>query len=422
MKNLIFTFLLVFCSLQLFAQDTSWSFSGQVQIRSEVDGRDFNNSTYSPVMSTMRSRVGVAKKIEDKAEFFVQIQDSRILGQEGSPSTYKPNLDAYQAYVKVNKLFNSDASLQAGRFMAAYGNERLIGASAWSYTSRAFDGARISVPLRGKLDIFFLTLNDARTYISNADPSKYAVTPVYDKAQSMYGFWYNTNLGKGIDADFYAYYDLNRNESNGVDADIAILTAGLNVTGSLGVYGYTVEGAIQTGKRGAKDASGYLAAASGYFKAGDAKLTLGVDALSGTDPDDQKTKDNGFYTTYGNNHRFYGFMDYFISIPSNTGNLGLLDAYLNTDYTSKPTNLTLSLAVHSFMSWYKPTGGDSKSFGQELDITAKYELLKGITTTWGGSYFFQGDLMKAIFNTNTTSKTARTDNSYWTYLMLTANF
>jgi hypothetical protein len=60
------------------------------------------------------------------------------------------------------------------------------------------------------------------------------------------------------------------------------------------------------------------------------------------------------------------------------------------------------------------TTDDKNTFGQEIDLTVKYNFIKGTAITWGGSLFFPGDIMKAIYS-------PREDLAYWSYLMITAN-
>ena len=152
------------------------------------------------------------------------------------------------------------------------------------------------------------------------------------------------------------------------------------------------------------------------------KLGLGVDLLSGTKPDNFDTKVNTFQATYGTNHKFYGYMDYFINIPLNTMNLGLNDFYITSTFQPGNSRWSFGANIHHFMSNQSAeiTVGDNISpteeniFGQEIDLTVKYAFIKGTTLVWGGSLFFPGNLMKYMFQ-------PREDMAYWTYVMLTAN-
>lgn len=130
----------------LYSQDLNgWKLNGQIQLRSELDGRDFSNSTHPLTFASIRSRLGVEKTFSDKVNFFVQFQDSRVFGEEESPNSYLSNVDLYQGYIKLIKPFDLDFNVQAGRFAIIYGTERFFGASNWSYIGRSFDGVRFSI-------------------------------------------------------------------------------------------------------------------------------------------------------------------------------------------------------------------------------------------------------------------------------------
>ncbi len=142
---LIISFILI--STLGFSQDlgNGWALSGQVQLRSELDGRDFSNTTHPLTFTSMRTRLGINKNIEDKISFFIQISDSRVFGQEPNSLVSISNLDLHQGYVKLNNLFDWNWSLQAGRFEVSYGTERFFGAVGWHFVGRSFDGVRFNI-------------------------------------------------------------------------------------------------------------------------------------------------------------------------------------------------------------------------------------------------------------------------------------
>ncbi len=202
---------------------------------------------------------------------------------------------------------------------------------------------------------------------------------------------------------------------------LSLFTLGTSFSGKIGELSTILEGAYQFGKNSGKDISAYLLSANGNYSTGITKLGFGVDLLSGTDP--TKTTDiNTYNPAYGTNHKFYGFMDYFINVPLNTGNLGLNDFYISGSIAPKDSKFIVGIVLHHFMvnksadilvgSSLTPTG--ENIFGQEVDLTIKYNFIKGTTITWGGSLFLPGNLMKFNFGN-------RDDTSFWSYFMITAN-
>ncbi len=369
--------------------------------------------------TTLRTRVGIAKNITDQLGFFVQLQDSRIFGQEPGTLTPINNIDLHQGYVMLTSPFGFPLTFQAGRFEMAYGTERFIGAVGWHYVSRAFDGARLAFKINDnvKIDVFAVTLRDTTPYIGNAVPSFYPYPAMPVKRSSLYGIWKTTDLNKDHRLDGFVYYEINRANTPSGENTLDEFTIGLNHTGKYGTFSSLLEAAYQFGSAGDLDISAYLASLQLFYTAGISKFGIGADILSGTKPGDDKSK--SFSSTYATNHKFYGYMDYFINIPSNTSNLGLNDFYASALLTPADSKFSGSLFVHHFTSNADPEIADLEStFGQEIDLTIKYDFIKGTALSWGASVFFPGDLMKKTFSTSFVEKE---DPSFWSYLMITAN-
>lgn len=411
MKIKIFIIFL-FAAAAIFSQD--WKFSGQIQARTEVDGRDFSNSTYALTFASLRTRLGVEKTIFDKVTFFAQIQDSRIFGQEMNTLASIDNIDLHQGYARLDDLFEIPWSLQVGRFEVSYGTERFIGAVGWNYIGRSFDGARLKIKSID-LDLFALTHSDTVKYISNAVPSLYAGEFRTSNTYSIYGLWKKQVFNPQHALDIFGYYEINRNKSNGVDPDIRRGTVGLSYYHTGYIVSSIIEGAYQFGKLGTIDHNAYLISAQLNTTFKPIITGIGIDIVSGTKPGSDKSK--SFSQTFGTNHKFYGYMDYFINIPANTGGLGLNDFYYNLSYQATES-LFAQFMIHHFMANQKVLSGES-IYGQEIDLTVRYDFVKGTAISWGGSIFIPRNLMKANFST---PFVAKEDTGFWTYLMLTANF
>ncbi|MBT8380349.1 MAG: alginate export family protein [Ignavibacteria bacterium] len=424
MKTLIKIFLvsILLVSTNFSQQDLGdgWQILGQVMLRSELDGRDFSNSTHPLTFASSRIRLGVAKTFDEKVQLFIQAQDSRVFGSESNTLSNSKNLDLHQGFVKLTKLFGWNFSFQAGRFEVSYGTQRFIGAVGWHFVGRSFDGARLTIaPNKWDLDIFALTVKESVSYIGNATSSTYPFPQEPTPASSIYGIWKKTNIDDANKFDLFGYWEVDR-EKVGVDScKLNKATFGGTYWGIFGNFSTIVEAAYQLGDQAGKDVSAYLISAQGHYKIGIAKVGLGADILSGTKPTN-RDKVNTFYPTYGTNHKFYGFMDYFINIPVNTLNLGLHDFYFKAKIVPENSEWEFAADFHHFMSNQTAVSNvngvskDVDTFGQEVDLTIGYNFIKGTKLIWGGSFFFQGDIMKSIFD-------PREDTAYWTYVMVVAN-
>lgn len=419
MKKLLVLSLSLLMTFTAISQENkaTWKFDGQVQLRSEMDGRDFSNKTHPYFYSTLRTRLGAGANIADKVLFYAQVQDARLMGEEPSISSNTKNLDLHQGYVKLVDPMEIPLTVQAGRFEVAFGTDRFFSASPWTYTSKAWDGVRFQYNKSFKLDVFALTKNDSSVFASSFAPttSPYPAKNVY--SASVYGFWFTTQLDQANKLDVFSYYDISRKYDAKNNPDLKQGTYGFNHTGSYGLFSSLTEGAYQYGKKGTKDVSAFTVSAQGFVKVLTGKVGLGVDVISGTDPK-STTKFNSFDFSYGTAHKRNGLMDYFFESYSATYGLGLNDYYLTSTFDVPGASLNLGLDLHILNS-NKQSVADGKDLGQEIDLTVKYNVIKEATLTWGGSVFLPGDLMKAYFKT---AKGDRSDLGFWSYVMITANF
>jgi hypothetical protein len=411
MKKIMLSFVVIILFSVSYAQDaSSWKFSGQVQLRTELDGRDFSNKTFPLTFSTIRTRFGVEKFVSEKVLFFAQLQDSRSLGQ-GTPTSFLSNVDLHQGYIKLINPFDWDLEVQAGRFQMVYGTERFFGASNWSHIARSFDGVRFALlPKKFDLDLFALTINDTQAPVPNAFPGAYNYPAKDVPSFSLYGFYKKSDLTEKSKLDVFGYYEVDRKDVKPDTNAINRFTIGTSYFGNYGNFSTIVEAAYQLGKISGADLSAYLISVSGSYKAGISTFTGGADIISGNDPK-TPSKINAFNVGYGTNHKFYGYMDYFLA---SSGGLGLNDFYVKADIKPDNSKFNFAIDLHHFMSNQKALSGKS-TFGQEIDLTVVYRFVPGTSITWGGSVFLPGELMKAIF-------APREDVAFWSFVMITANF
>lgn len=422
----------------LYAQSDDWKFSGQLQIRSELDGRDFSNTTYPLTFTSMRTRFGVERKLFDNASAFVQIQDSRVWGEEKNTLGSIKNIDLHQAFVKFGNIFDSPLAVQAGRFEYHKRNGRIFASNQFNYISRSWDGALISYQTKPfGIELFGYTHNSSVPYIGSAipDTTQYPYPSKPETGYNVWGMWSNFVFAKEHYLDVFAYLDQNRAKTTKGNPTTDRYTAGIYYKVSISDFFAVIEGAYQGGTAGdmksttdPKDVQAYTGAISLNYKISDLTFGLNFDMLSGTSKDDQTKGEvnNTYDATFQGKHSFYGGMDYFSNITKGTGNYGLNDAFLKIDYSPKEAKLSGSLALHYFMTnqpYTLQNNEENSALGQEVDFILNYKLpLKGSSLEWGASVFLPGDVQKDIFDLNKTDGASeyndRTDPAFWTYLML----
>lgn len=377
---------------------------GNVRWRAELDGKDFSDNTAMNEMSFLRSRVGLTISAIENTTLYLQMQDSRNLGVNSSGLTNDTNLGIHQANVKLSDIFTEGLSLQVGRFEAVYGRHRLMGNVGWDNVGRSFDGGRMM--FKGntyRVDVFSLKVIE-RSF--NAPPNH--------KDWKLFGF-YSKFLEDRL--DFFVLYDWDLMKT-GDDYNLARFTIGSYFKNKLeSGIGYEFDAAIQTGNQGAEDISAYMIAGDLYYSPKHkimfiysevSKIGIGFDITSGDDDttdDEIKSFNNLYYT----GHKFRGYMDFFLG----TSTQGLMDLILRAAVKPRP-HCQISVDIHHFQTMedhLTPDGDFSKAIGQEIDITFKRKLQKGLAFQGGISTFITSD-----------DWIADADKAYWFYAMITAGF
>ncbi len=406
MKRTIIRFLLALLLVpSVAAQDAEfprYTFLGQVRHRFEANDRDFNNDTDIITFNLLRSRFGVRIVPVENTDAFLQVQDSRTFGEERNTLTdgEADQLDLHQGYVKISNLFDWPVDLQLGRFEANYGSQRLIGAVGWHNIGRSFDGVLVRLhPRNVKIDLFNLKLVEKLEPGGTGDLNVLGVNGdvqlIGNYTTQAFVIWQRAHPSSA----------LNR------------YTIGFYLNGTTANFRPEIEVAYQGGEREEIDVSALLVALNlGYTVAGASLspgFSVGIDYLSGDDdPTDGTYK--VFDTLYATNHKFYGFMDYFLNIPVHTFGLGLRDVHAKVSF--KPhSDLSLRLAYHNFSANEDFTlagGSASTRFGDEVDLTFVFSYNPWVTFTGGASLFTPGPIFE---------ETRDEDLGIWGYVMTVVN-
>ena len=88
----------------------------------------------------MRTRLQFQRSVGERLRAFVQLQDSRVLGEEPSTVSSLDRVDLHQAYLEIQRALSESLSFKLGRMKLSYGAQRQLGALEWSNIARSFDG------------------------------------------------------------------------------------------------------------------------------------------------------------------------------------------------------------------------------------------------------------------------------------------
>lgn len=356
-------------------------FAGEVRVRSELDARTAGSAADQATL--LRTRLGAHVTVGSTAGAFIQISDSRAFGEEENTLTdaSADRLDVHQAYLEWMPV--ETIRLRAGRQELAFGDERLIGPVGWANVTRAFDGVRATWSAGAwTVDAFGAVVAERDALLATGlDPR---LNEGAGNDQTLFGVW-----ASAARADLFVIID--RNAASGSQTEIDRYTVGGYLRGRVGPFNATGTLAWQLGRQtsagGARqDINAYLlSGAVTYRMSGELAPEVGarVDLLSGDSSPTDGTF-TAFNTLYATNHPFYGFMDFFLNLPPQTGDRGLVD--LVARGALHPSRWTLRADLHQLLLSETP-GGTQRAIGVELDLTVARPIVEGFTMQAGYSVF-----------------------------------
>lgn len=408
MRTVLIALILTFGITAASAQTVE--FSGQFRERSELNEKSFNEGTHRDVYHLLRARLKAVGTVNDQVRVIFEVQDARVFGEESSTfNSGAPHFDLRQGFVNVTGLANGLVDVTLGRQALVYANQRFIGAIDWHNYGQTFDAG-----------VLRLQHGDFRLDALGAAVRRNPASPEYTRDVFLTGAWAAWSpAGTRQSVQLFFLYD---NPADG-SARQNRQTAGLYAGGHLGMFDYEVDAALQMGDfipdgAAARDiAANIIGVRAGYrLPFAGARLGVGYDRLSGTDPEADTY--GAFHTLYATNHKYYGFMDYFLNIPAATGQLGLQDILVQL--SAQPfAGLSLGADLHLFSTVIDPAKLSSApaeattAIGTEIDVTAKWSVAEVVGMTAGVS-FFSGD-------ENRVALTGTDDSATWLYLMTTVD-
>lgn len=411
MKKIILILGLVF-STSLLAQVSGVpvKFDGQIRIRGEVDARDFDNDTDTNTYTLSRIRFGARMAPHEDVDVYVQLQDSRAFGTETNTLASSANIDLHQGYVQVRNFLGKPISIKVGRQEMLYANQRLIGPVGFSNVGRSFDGVKLTFGKQKTFDVFATIIKEGNTAVTG--PATPASTAGQENTDyNFWGLYYKYRHNPKYELDGYFLFESDENEVVPGEDNLKRATLGFYSKGQLSErFDFESEAAVQFGNRRGQDVSALMLTGSvGYTFPSVRKyvVRVGYDFLSGMDAADEDYK--VFDTLFATNHKFYGFMDYFINIPVNTAGQGLQDFMVKGRI---PLSDVWQLDAHFHN--FRAAKGEEKNFGTELDLVLNYAYNSAVSFQFALAFFDPGDLMEARFQNS--------DFGVWSYTTLLVGF
>ncbi len=361
-----------------------------------------------------RTRLGFDARVTEDVRVFVQLQDSRVWGDELSVVAETNQVDLHQGFVDLENVLGAPVTVRAGRMELSYGDQRMISPLNWSNVGRAWDGVRIW----WKGDTFQLDglVTNIREEVGGVTDDDHMFGGVY--------FTYTGVEKHAVDAYilFRHFSDGSFVAEDGTSGDLEDWYAGVRLKGAACGFDYSFEGVYEFGDRSADDVEAFgLAATFGYTFDCECAPRLGLEWTYGTGDEDPADGERGtFDPPFPFGHSYQGFLDIFSW--KNCHDFAFR-------FSVKPhADWQITLDVHGFLldeekdAWYGAAGtpirrditGDAGSFlGTEVDLAAKWSVRPNVSLWFGYTHLFAGDYI---------DDTGPAPDTDWVFAMLTAEF
>lgn len=407
----------------------SFSFTTNVHAQFNVDGQIVQRGEYrhgygklieenqeAAAFIAQRARINVQYEME-RFKFYVSVQDVRTWGNTPQVKLTDNFLSLHEAWAET--FLSDNFSIKLGRQELNYDNFRFLGNLDWALQGRAHDFALLKYEKgTAKLHAGAGYNQDTQGLSGNffSTPNQYKVA---------HFLRYENRLG---DFDFSLLFwnnglQYSESENNDEIIDTGIhyrqtiglpaLKYQLGNTGLSGFYYHQFGKDLQGRDVSAFDASAQITQnfPIDSEKGQSLKVTLGMELLSGTDPDNN-AENNSFSPHYGTNHAHNGYMDMFYVGGRHENSIGLRDLFLRMRYDMNK-KLFMSLNTHSFNSFTPYSDNEDVHLGYETDLALGFILNRSVSLQAGYSQFFQKDSMENLQNVQ---NPAGVQN--WGYLMM----
>jgi len=328
---------------------------------------------------------------------YAQFHDLHALGLplKYTAANMRDTFDVRQAYLNFHyKPFQ----FFAGRQLLNFGNERVIGISDWTQTSRSFDGFDLRVGDKNRVDVFTASL--VNIYPTAADMHSGGLN--YNGIYASINSWVPRTTVEPFVLMKRLPRVLSQQSDYGTETEV---TPGLRVQGLPGKnIDYDVTGTLQRGSYSNDSIrAGSLLARAGYmatYLPWKPHLLGEFDYATGNSHRDPE-RIGTFDQQYPSNHNAFGLVDLF-------GFQNIREERLNMDLEPYE-QLTMLFQVESLQAanradglyngagalFVKPPSGGftTNGVGTGFDASAKYVYRKYLVIQAGVGHFFPGEVM-----------------------------
>ncbi|TMU54499.1 alginate export family protein [Flagellimonas algicola] len=365
-----------------------------------------------------RSRLNAAYTTET-FKVFLSLQDVSVWGENAQiiPVDSNDSFSIFEAWASLK--LGGDWSTKLGRQVISYDDQRFFGGLDWAQQGRNHDLAKLSY--KGEKFVFDLGLAFNQDLDGNGGPlfgfqNQGTAYPANNPFQyKTMQFVYLRQQWEHFSGSFLA---VNTGFQNFDDADVAdgvnnTFTLGTHLNYKKGSFGAAANAFIQGGKffTGLDISGAYLLGLDLSYKASSTVgLGLGVELISG---DDASTagETEAFLPTFGTNHKFNGFMDYFY-VGNHVNSAGLFDIHASANFKLGEKSSLLAKVLNFSGEQDLPSG--ETALGTEIDLVFSQQF-KGYALKIGYSHLFPAD---GMYELKGVAEADAADSQNWAWAML----
>jgi len=398
---------------------TTLVIGGQVRVQPLwYSNRDLDSQTSDALeFVILRTRIHFDFDIAETLRAFVEIQDSRVFGEEGGVLAALEGLDLLQGFVDFRNIFGDGWLLRIGRQRMSYGAQRVISDLDWHPVGRAWDGVWLE---------YETETVDARLFLTRIDEN--LLGSGVSEEEDFYGIYSTFDVGEVDKVSGYLLYRRNMDEDDNVGEDgengkEKLWSLGGRYFGKSSGWQYDVEAVYQFGDFANDSISAWMFEARGGYtcEGSDWKPTILASFIYASGDDDPTDGDRNTYDQlYTFSHYYLGYIDF-------VGRRNILSPMLRLQ--GRPSDeWIVSLDTHVFWldtvndSLYNAVGkavrtdptGEADSFvGWEIDLHAKWIVSKNLKLWFGYSHFFAGSFYE---------DTGTSDDADFVFIQITVDF
>jgi hypothetical protein len=372
-----------------------------VRERGESQSSEKYVSGYDAVYDLSRIWGGLEVRPTRWLTAYIQFLDAHALGL---PLTYvsanqRDAFDLRQAFLEYH---GHNITIIAGRQELRYGNERILGISNWTNTSRTWDGFLGRIGDKNRLDLF----STSPVVVRATSPDTHGAGLTFHGAVGTITTWVpHTVLMPFV---YVKALPRVRSQQNIYGAETEV-TPGMEASAKFRCgYYFDLLGAMQRGSY----ANDSIRAAAGHVKTGywgeqmawKPRLAGEYDYASGNpNPTTSSTRIGTFDFLYPGNHNAFGLVDLFgfENIKEERINLDMAPsrhlAVLIQQEWMQVASVHDNVYSGSASATVKPPAGGFRSadIGKEFDISSQYAFLRNnLTLNAGMGHYLPGTLMQ----------------------------